>query len=63
MAQQLRELAALTEDPHSVLRTHLVAHNSIPKGFDAFFWLPWFLHYHMVHRQTDRQNNHTQNIR
>jgi hypothetical protein len=41
MAQQLRALATVAEDPGSIPSTHLVAHNiynSSFKGSDALFW-------------------------
>lgn len=40
MAQPSRVLAALAEDPGSVLRAHMLAHhcNSSPSRSNTFFW-------------------------
>ena len=57
MAQQVRTLAALPEHPGSMPGTHVVTHNSSPKGSDALFWPPQELVMHVVHRRTHRKLN------
>ena len=57
MVQRLRTLAALAEDPGSVLNTTwqlTTIHNSSSKGSDALssgalFWPLWVLHAHGTH--------------
>lgn len=43
MAERLRELADLSEDPDLILSTHMVTHNHwnfTSKGSDVLFWTP-----------------------
>jgi hypothetical protein len=50
LAQELRALVALAEDPSSGPSTHMVAHNhpnSSSKGFNDFFWPLWAVHTHV----------------
>ena len=51
MAQWLRALPALPEDPGSIPRTHMVAHNYLllkSLRFDTLLWLLQTLGTHMV---------------
>lgn len=63
MAQGLRVLDALPEDPGPVLRILVTAHNCIssPRGSNVIFWPPWYAYIYMqtyIHtaRQTTQKN-------
>ena len=52
MAQKLRTLAALAENPGSVPNNHMAAHNHVYLQFQAsntLFWLPRASSIHMVY--------------
>jgi hypothetical protein len=56
---QLRALAALPEDPGSQHRQGIIHHSSLRLS-NALFWLPRAPGAHVVHRNTYKQNIHTQ---
>jgi hypothetical protein len=58
MAQELRALAALAEDPDLVPGTLIAAYTLSFNRSETFVWPLWAPHAHMVHRHTCRQNAH-----
>lgn len=62
MAPQLRALAALKKHPGSISSTHMVAHNSNPRGSDTFFWTLWAPDMHMMRLHICKaKHSYTQN--
>jgi len=67
MAQWLRALAALLEDPSSIPSTHITwwlttVCNSIFRA-SSTFWPPWVSGTQVEHRLICRQNTHTHRIK
>lgn len=62
VAQQLRALAAFSEDLGSTPSTHMVAqttHNSRSRGYKTLFCPPWAPGIHLVNRHACKQNLYT----
>jgi hypothetical protein len=65
MAQWLRALAALLEDPGFIPSTHTAAHSCLYLqflGIQCRSWFPWVPVTHMMRRHTCRQNTHKHHI-
>ena len=62
MAQWLRALTAIQEDPGLIPSTHIAACNCLLTvqchKINAIFWPHWALGIDMVHRHACRQNTH-----
>lgn len=61
MAQRLRTLAILTEDPGSISTPTCpltIIYNASPRKSYVLFWPCWAQGMYMLHRHTGRQNSH-----
>lgn len=62
MDLQLRALAALKNDSGLIPSTHIVGHNSSPRGSNALFWPPQASDMHMMYLHACKQNTQTHKV-
>lgn len=62
MDLQLRALAALKKDSGLIPSTHIVGHNSSPRGSNALFWPPRASDMHMMYLHACKQNTQTHKV-